>query len=109
MDADGPGSKFVYTDGVMAHYRMTPGSMSGAKTMLIEQTIHIVENNIREFGVNDKRERNSARNHIASVHAELVRIYFSQGQFLKAIMHFSYAMHCFFGKWPRLSERVFFG
>lgn len=104
MRLAGRGCNFVYTNGIMARYRLTPGSMSSARIMQIRGTIYVLLKNISEFGLNDEGDKSSARNYIASLHTALGELYCSEGHPIKSIVHCFRAVHFAPWQWPNISK-----
>ena len=106
MRMAGRGRNFVYTDGVMARYRNTPGSLSSDRIILIMGGISILSKNITEFGLNDKGEKISARCYLATLYTEIGEIYCSGGHPIKSIAHCFRAVILAPRQWRSISKII---
>lgn len=101
------GNTFIFTDGVMARYRRTPGSMSSARPRQIQWTIDVLKKNIRQFGLNDKEESYLARHFLASLYSELGNAYFKEELLTKAVFQLFRAVKLTPGNWRKISRTIF--
>lgn len=106
MRMAGQGKIFYYSEGVMARYRVTPGSMSSARAKQIQWTIDVLKKNIARFGIKNPEERYAADNYLATLHKMLGQMFHAQGRSGKAMVQLCRAILLKPGNWRALTRGV---